>query len=86
MTLTYYDKVEIKEAVTEAEQRVQKTLARMQEDMVQADGNQLKMLVAFNRVAAALEMLTGEIRELRADLNPELDKPVKLPAPKGQKP
>ncbi|MDI1228677.1 MAG: hypothetical protein PSY14_13435 [bacterium] len=86
MTLNYYDKVEIQETVTEAEKRVQKTLGKMQEDLAQADGNQLKMLAAFNRVAAALEMLTGEIRELRADLNPELDKPVKLAAPKGQKP
>ncbi len=86
MTLNYYDKVEIKDAVADAERRVQGTLAEMQDDIAEAAGNQKLMLQAFNKVAAALETLTGEIRALRRDLNPELDKPVKLAAPKGQKP
>lgn len=42
-----------------------------------------QMLDAFNRMAQAVEALTEEVRGLRADLNPELDKPRKLPAPKG---
>jgi len=86
MTLSYYDKVDIQDTVKEAEQRVQRTLSQMQSDMAKADGNQQLMLTAFNKVAAALETLTGEIRELRRDLNPELDKPVKLAAPKGKTP
>lgn len=86
MTLSYYDKVDIQDTVKEAEQRVQRTLSQMQSDMAKAEGNQQLMLAAFNKVASALETLTEEIRELRRDLNPELDKPVKLAAPKGQKP
>ncbi len=86
MTLNYYDKVEMMKAAAEAEKRVQHTLSTMQSDMAEAAGNQKLMLQAFNKVAAALETLTGEIRDLRRDLNPELDKPVKLAAPKGQKP
>jgi hypothetical protein len=86
MTLNYYDKVEIKDAVVDAENRVQRTLSQMQADMAKADGNQKLMLAAFNKVAAALETLTEEIRDLRRDLNPELDKPVKLAAPKGKTP
>ncbi len=86
MTLNYYDKVDIQDTVTAAEKRVQQTLAKMQSDMAKADGNQQLMLQAFNKVAAALETLTGEIRDLRRDLKPELDKPVKLATPKGQKP
>ena len=86
MTLSYYDKVDIQDTVKEAEQRVQRTLSQMQSDMAKADGNQQLMLAAFNKVVAALETLTGEIRELRRDLKPELDKPVKLAAPKGKTP
>lgn len=86
MTLNYYDKVDIQDSIKGAEQRVQHTLSQMRSDMAKADGNQQLMLAAFNKVAAALETLTGEIRELRRDLNPELDKPVKLAAPKGKTP
>ncbi|MCC7036262.1 MAG: hypothetical protein IT560_03035 [Alphaproteobacteria bacterium] len=86
MTLNYYDKVDITDAVADAEKRVQRTLQQMQSDMAKADGNQKLMLAAFNKVAAALETLTGEIRDLRRDLNPELDKPVRLAAPKGKTP
>ncbi|MBL8712454.1 MAG: hypothetical protein JNM12_06100 [Alphaproteobacteria bacterium] len=86
MTLNYYDKVDITDAVAAAEKRVQRTMSQMQSDMAKAEGNQQLMLAAFNKVAAALETLTDEIRELRRDLNPELDKPVKLAAPKGNTP
>ena len=86
MTLNYYDKVDITDAVAAAEKRVQRTMSQMQSDMAKAEGNQQLMLAAFNKVAAALETLTEEIRELRRDLNPELDKPVKLAAPKGKTP
>lgn len=86
MTLNYYDKVDITDAVAAAEKRVQRTMSQMQSDMAKAEGNQQLMLAAFNKVAAALETLTDEIRELRRDLNPELDKPVKLAAPKGKMP
>lgn len=42
---------------------------------------QAKTADAFNRVADALAALTAEVKGLRADLNPQMDK-AKLPAPK----
>lgn len=42
-----------------------------------------EMAEGFNRVAKALEALTEEVRALRNELNPCLDKPKKLPAPGG---
>lgn len=41
-----------------------------------------KLAQAFTRVADALERLTQEVKGLREDLNPQLDKPAKMPAPK----
>ncbi len=43
-----------------------------------------QMSEGFNRVAEALLSLTQEIKALREDLNPHMDKPAKLPAPKSR--
>ncbi|TAL30307.1 MAG: hypothetical protein EPN97_12865 [Alphaproteobacteria bacterium] len=44
-------------------------------------GSDRRTAEAFNRIAAAIEGLTQEVRQLREDINPKaLDKP-KLPAP-----
>jgi hypothetical protein len=42
--------------------------------------NDDKLVAAFNRMATAIEGLTKEVRGLREDLSPPLDKP-KLAAP-----
>lgn len=60
---------------------VHKTAAAVLEAQDMGLKNDEKMAEAFNRVATALEGLTAEIRGLRADLNPSLDKTRKLPAP-----
>lgn len=46
------------------------------------DEAQAKTADAFNRVADALAALTDEVKGLRADLNPQMDK-AKLPVPKN---
>lgn len=43
-------------------------------------GNDDKLVAAFNRMAMAMESLAKEVRGLREDLSPPVDKP-KLPAP-----
>jgi hypothetical protein len=48
-------------------------------------GNDERLIEAFNRMAGALEELTGEVRALRADLTPPIDKPKKLPLPGGRR-
>ncbi|MCC7036263.1 MAG: hypothetical protein IT560_03040 [Alphaproteobacteria bacterium] len=58
-------------------------------DTVEASELRLKREIGdgFNRIAAALEALTVEIRGLREDLGPQaLDKPAKLPKPKDATP
>jgi hypothetical protein len=44
------------------------------------------MLNAFNGIANALTALAAEVKGLREDLSPQLDKPAKLGAPKGGTP
>ncbi len=39
-----------------------------------------ELIEAFNKVAKQLEILTAEVRGLRQDLSPDLDKPA-LPGP-----
>lgn len=42
--------------------------------------NDEKLIDAFNRMATAIDGLASEVRQLREDLTPPLEKP-KLPAP-----
>jgi len=58
-------------------------------DAIRRSGEQTRAQLSdgFNRVAAALLALTTEIKGLREDLvNPHLDKPAKLSAPKEATP
>lgn len=87
MTATYSDVMRVQNAVTEARRDtiseirdLRREFRRTQED------SQRQTADALNRVADALTALTGEIKALRRDLNPELDKSVKLSAPKGNTP
>jgi len=43
--------------------------------------NDERMIEAFTRVAQAMEALTKEVKGLREDINPSMDKPKKLPQP-----
>lgn len=45
-----------------------------------------QMLNAFNSIANALTALATEVKGLREDLSPQLDKPAKLSTPKGGTP
>lgn len=87
MTATYSDVLRVQNAVTEARRDtiteirdLRREFRRTQED------SQKQTADALNRVAEALTALTGEIKALRRDLNPELDKTKKLAAPGGGKP
>ena len=78
MSLDYRDKRDITESVEEAQRE---TTQLLRESMKQSKADSKQTADAFNRVAAALEKLTGEVRLLRADMNPVLDKTKKLPLP-----
>lgn len=69
--MDYYDRSQIEEKVENSRKKTTREIEQLRKDT--QDG--------FNRVASALEALTKEIKGLRADLNPKLDKPAKLPAP-----
>lgn len=69
MSFDYYDQQEILKRLKSLDESTKK----------QAD-NSDKMVTAFNRVADALVALTGEIKEIRKEMSPSLDK-SKLPAP-----
>lgn len=75
MSLEYWDKREIIEA---SEKAGNATVAAVKKDNAET---RKQVADGFNRVAEALTALTAEIKGLRADLNPSLDKPKKLPAP-----
>jgi hypothetical protein len=46
--------------------------------------NNEALLNLFNKISGQLETLTQEIRGLREDISPTLDKPGRLPAPRQQ--
>lgn len=82
MSLEYWDKDFIEEKIGEAADRTEELLQGMQRDLAKSAGRQEQMLEAFNRVAIALTALTEEVKGLRREMNPELDKTKKLAAPK----
>lgn len=77
MSMDYYDRQKMENLHKKTRQVVEDAIKR---EISQSDR---KTADAFNRIASALENLTEEVRALRADLNPSLDKPRKMPAPKG---
>ena len=64
---------------------IMKRLRKLEENSTRAADTGEKMLEVFNRIAVALETLSTDVRQLRADLNPALDKPQKLPVPAAGK-
>ncbi len=72
--LGYYDEQKIETIVRQQTKTQFDDAARRDRQMIEAMGG----------IASALKELTSEIKGLRADLNPALDKPVRLSAPKTQ--
>jgi len=83
MTLTYYDREIIEEKVEDARKMTSREIAELRAEMRAGHKTQQQLLEAFNRMTVVLEGLAEQVKGLRADLNPQLDKPVKLPAPKA---
>lgn len=79
----YYDRKRIEEKLEEVQREtqgmVQDALHDLRRDIDAGGKNQDKMLEAFNRMAAALENLTEDIRALRRELKPVADKPPAKP-------
>ena len=73
-----FDSWDKRDIVAASEKAGKDTVAALKKD--NADTRK-QVVDGFNRVAAALEALTSEIKGLRTDLNPALDKPKKLPSP-----
>ncbi len=71
-SLGYYDEQKIEDIVKKHTRAEFDAAAKRDRQMIEMMGG----------IAAALKELTSEIKGLRSDLNPELDKPVKLAAPK----
>ena len=60
------------------------TAAKLEQIRLQNEkqlANDDRLIAAFNRMAAAVEGLAKEVRELREDLTPSIDKPKRLPPP-----
>lgn len=81
MSLTYYDLERIEGKVDEARRKTSEELQQLKKSAKSSAEMQEKLFEAFNRMTQVLENLSEEVRGLRSDLNPTLDKPKKLPAP-----
>lgn len=81
---------EILAAVRSGDEVTHKLLRLLKEQSDQGIKNDADMARAFNRVADALEGMTREIRGLREDLKPSMQKPASLrpqkPARSGSAP
>ncbi|MBI1214782.1 MAG: hypothetical protein GC185_03060 [Alphaproteobacteria bacterium] len=65
------------QSIREVNEDMLKELKALRAQQDRSLQNDLRMAEAFNRVAQALEGLTREVRGLRDDLTPPLDKPKK---------
>ncbi len=64
------------------EEMIQASEKRLRRDFEVVVGNQKIIVDALNRIGAAVSDLSGEVKAIRRDMNPKLDKPAKLPVPK----
>ncbi|MBL8712456.1 MAG: hypothetical protein JNM12_06110 [Alphaproteobacteria bacterium] len=69
-----YDRRRIEEMIQDSERRLHRNF----EIVV---GNQKIIADALTRIGDAISDLSAEVKAIRRDLNPQLDKPVKLPPP-----
>lgn len=65
---------DVREGTTESARELAKFNAKADQSLA----NDKALLDVFKKVSQQLETLTSEIRELRNDLSPTLDKPRKL--------
>lgn len=65
---------DVREGTTESARE----LAKLNSKVDQSLANDKALLEIFKKVSQQLDTLTGEIRALRNDLTPSLDKPRKL--------
>jgi len=81
MSLDYSDRQALLEALDDIKDGIRDSTLQQQENFTEHQQGQTQMADAFNRIARALENLTAEVKGLREDLNPALDKSKKLPLP-----
>ena len=77
---SYYEISDVKDGV----KKTKDTVAVMAKKQDQALANDKAMLDAFAKISKQLGELTTEIKGLRSDMNPKLDKTVKLAPPANQ--
>ncbi|MCC7036260.1 MAG: hypothetical protein IT560_03025 [Alphaproteobacteria bacterium] len=69
-----YDRNKVQEMILASEKRLHRNF----EIVV---GNQKLIADALNRIGDAVAELSAEVKAIRRDMNPQLDKPVRLPSP-----
>ena len=62
--------------------QVRNGISKTVEELQKANGTDEALLEAFNRISRQLETLTQEIRALREDIHPPMDKPGRKLPPK----
>ncbi len=72
-----YDRNKVQEMILASEKRLRR-------DFEVVVGNQKIIVDALNRIGAAVAELSSEVKAIRRDMNPQLDKPLRLPAPKKE--
>jgi DNA-binding transcriptional regulator WhiA len=72
-----YDRNKVQEMILASEKRLRR-------DFEVVVGNQKIIVDALNRIGTAVAELSAEVKAIRRDMNPQLDKPVKLPQPKKE--
>jgi len=79
--LSYDDDYNSDDEYADTEELLRGLRKDMRKASRQSQETDKQLIEAFTRVASAIEKLTAEVRGLREDLSPQLDKPKKLPAP-----
>lgn len=72
-----YDRNKVQEMILASEKRLRR-------DFEVVVGNQKIIVDALNRIGAAVAGLSSEVKAIRRDMNPQLDKPARLPQPKKE--
>ena len=72
-----YDRNKVQEMILASEKRLRR-------DFEVVVGNQKIIADALNRIGTAVAELSAEVKAIRRDMNPQLDKPLRLPAPKKE--
>jgi hypothetical protein len=72
-----YDRNKVQEMILASEKR-------LRHDFEVVVGNQKIIADALNRIGTAVAELSAEVKAIRRDMNPQLDKPLRLPAPKKE--